>query len=86
MDEKDIQVSLDDGLLTIRARRSRNWRRRTTPWSKRSYGQFQRVIPVPASVDKEKVKAAFKKGVLTSPIFQGARTEGEEEPIEITAE
>jgi HSP20 family protein len=33
--------------------------------SERSYGFFRRAIPLPADVDKDKVQASFKNGVLT---------------------
>ena len=33
--------------------------------SERSYGSFRRVIPLPIEVDRDRVDATFKNGVLT---------------------
>ena len=66
MDEKDITVEMDDAAITIRGEKKEEQEDRGKNWYRReqSYGSFQRVIPLPASVDGEKAKAKFKKGVL----------------------
>jgi HSP20 family protein len=70
LDEKDVTVEIDESALTIRGEKKeekeekgRNWYRR-----EQSYGSFHRVVPLPASVESEKAKANFKKGVLTVTI------------------
>jgi len=67
MDEKDVEVTLDDDVLTIRGEKKEEHEEKDGNWyhSERSYGSFQRAIAVPAGVDAEHVKARFKKGVLT---------------------
>jgi len=67
LEEKDLQVTVDQDLLTLRGTRQeeREDKKRNYHVMERSYGEFQRVIPLPAGVDQEHVKAAFKKGVLT---------------------
>ncbi len=67
LDEKDIQLTLSDEALTISGEkkdekedRGQNYYRR-----ERTYGSFQRQIPLPGAVDADKVEAVFKKGVLT---------------------
>ncbi len=67
LDEKNIEVSLADGVLTIRGEKKaeqedkgKNYYRR-----ERSYGAFHRAIALPAEVDEAKAEASFKKGVLT---------------------
>ena len=67
MEEKDIEVNLADNGLTIKGEKKAekeeqgkdNWYRET------SYGAFHRFIPLPEGLDKEKVDAHFKNGVLT---------------------
>ena len=88
MDEKDIQVSMDDDLLTIKGEKKQEQeeKKRNYYMVERSYGEFQRVIPVPASVDKDKVKAAFKKGVLTVTLPKMPEQKAKKKAIEITAE
>ncbi len=38
------------------------------------YGQFQRLIPLPASINNEQVKSEFKNGVLTLTLPKLAET------------
>lgn len=80
LDEKDIQVTLDNNILTVRGekKQEREEKKKNYYMSERSYGEFQRVIPLPTEVEADKVKAHFKKGVLniTLPKTQKALTEG----------
>jgi len=66
MDEKDIKVALTPDGLTIHAERTcekeeqgREYYRR-----ERTYGAFDRTIPLPVEVDADKAEATFKRGVL----------------------
>ena len=88
MEEKDIQVSLDNDLLTIKGEKKQEQeeKKRNYYMVERSYGEFQRVIPMPASVDKDKVKAAFKKGVLTVTLPKTPELKARKKTIEITTE
>jgi len=67
MDERDINVEMEDGAVTIRGEKREDREDKGKNWYSReqSYGAFHRVIPLPASVDGEKAKAKFKKGILT---------------------
>ena len=66
LEEKDISVTLDNDVLTIRGSRKdeREEKKKNYHLMERSYGEYQRSILVPGSVDKDKVKASFKNGVL----------------------
>jgi HSP20 family protein len=67
MDEKDIAVEMDDKAVTIRGERKAENEEHGESWYRReqSYGSFQRVVPLPATVNGDKAKAKFKKGLLT---------------------
>jgi HSP20 family protein len=67
MDEKDIEVTLDESSLTIRGEKKeeREEKKRSYVLSEVSYGQFHRTLPLPSGIERDKVKARFKKGVLT---------------------
>ncbi|HSR88421.1 MAG TPA: Hsp20/alpha crystallin family protein [Pontiella sp.] len=67
INEKDIEVTLDEDIVTVRAERKeeREKRKRNYRFSEMSYGRFCRSIPLQAEVDRDKVKAVFKRGVLT---------------------
>jgi HSP20 family protein len=66
IDEKDIDVSLDNGLLTIRGEKKQEKEEKDKNFyrSERSYGMFQRSLALPVEVDENKIDAEYKKGVL----------------------
>ena len=67
LDDKDIEVSLSRGQLTISGekRQEKEQRGRNYYRSERSFGSFRRSIPLPGEVLTDKVDAVFKNGVLT---------------------
>ncbi len=63
LDEKDVELSLSDGVLTLAGeKRSES---DGALYSERWHGKFQRSLNVGHDVDPDKVSAAFKNGVLT---------------------
>ena len=66
MEEKDIEVSLLDGALTIKGekREEHEEDKGDVYHAERQYGMFERTIPLASEIDAEKIKASFKKGVL----------------------
>lgn len=67
MDEKDIELTLSDGMLTICGEKKQESEDKKKNYyrAERSFGVFRRSIPLPAEVDESKVAASFDKGVLT---------------------
>jgi HSP20 family protein len=66
VDEKDIDVTLANGALTIRGEKKheRDESEEGYHVMERSYGSFSRSIPLPFDVDDKSVSASFDKGVL----------------------
>jgi len=64
LEEKDVEIGLADGLLSIKGEKKTEIEDKDRLFSERYYGRFERRIPVD-DVDEEKVSAAFKNGVLT---------------------
>ncbi|WP_291855452.1 Hsp20/alpha crystallin family protein [Bradyrhizobium sp.] len=64
LQEKDVNVELRDGLLTISGEKKSETEDKERRFSERYYGRFERSIPID-DVDQEKVGASFKDGVLT---------------------
>ena len=64
--EKDVELTLQDGNLTIRGERKEEKEEKDDNYycCERTYGSFSRSLAVPASVDAEKINATFKNGVL----------------------
>src|SRR5512132_2350253 len=67
LDEKDIEVTLTDNVLLIRGEKKleKEEKERGHTYTERSYGSFERRIPLDVEVLSDKVSAAFKNGVLT---------------------
>lgn len=67
VDEKDIDVSINDHVLTISGERHEEKEDSDRDWYRReqAYGSFHRSIALPAEIDVDKVSASFKRGVLT---------------------
>ena len=65
--EKDIEVSLNDDVLTIRAEKQQERReeRQGVHVSERSFGTFQRSLRLPFPVSQDQVQATFENGVLS---------------------
>jgi HSP20 family protein len=85
LDEKDVEVLLSDDALTLRGekRAEKEEKGKTYYHMERSYGSFNRVIPLPGGVDQKKVQAQFKNGVLTILLqkTEAAKTKGRKIPI-----
>jgi len=66
MNEKDIEVSLDKDLLTIKGEKKEESENREKSFHhmERSYGTFQRSIRISDEVEPNNIKASFKDGVL----------------------
>ena len=69
---KDIDITVHDGMLTIKAVRSQAVESHGR--SEFSYGAFARSIPLPAGADVEDVHATYEKGILvvSVPVPNGA--------------
>ena len=67
LDDKDVEVTLSDGVLTIKGEKKSERKEGGKGFhlSERSYGSFQRSIVLPEGVDADKVSAEFTNGVLT---------------------
>lgn len=64
---EDINVTLDDNLLTIRGERSQEEKIEEKDYFYREcyWGSFSRSVTLPVEVDANKVKAEIKNGILT---------------------
>jgi len=66
MDRSDLDVSVDNGVPTIRGEKKEEQKSEKAGWHRveRRYGQFERRVRLPESVDVQKIKASYKDGVL----------------------
>jgi HSP20 family protein len=65
LEEKDVEVQVDDNVLTLRGEKRTEVDDDDRRYSERYYGRFERRIALPAEVDEERANATFRNGVLT---------------------
>ncbi len=66
MDQKDINVSLSDGHLTIKGEKKQEKEEKEENYHfiERSYGTFTRSVQLPKEVKHDKISASYKNGIL----------------------
>lgn len=66
LEEKDIDLTIDEHGLSLRGEKKKEEKEERENYYRmeRSFGSFERYIPFTSSVDREKVKARFRNGVL----------------------
>lgn len=66
LEKHEVQVTLENGVLTVTGERKREETREDDRVyrSERFYGKFARALKLPDDVDAEKIEAGFKNGVL----------------------
>ncbi|NBJ09302.1 Hsp20/alpha crystallin family protein [Microvirga arsenatis] len=74
LDEKDVEVLMGEGVLTIRGEKKSEVEDKERAFSERTYGRFERRIPLPWEVQEDKIDAAFRNGVLTVTLPKSAES------------
>ena len=66
VDRKDITLSLDKNVLTLKGERrfEKETRQENYHRIERSYGGFSRSFSIPAIVEEDKIRADYKDGIL----------------------
>ena len=87
MEEKDIEIKLANGVLTIKGEKSEEMEEKKKDYyvSERSYGSFFRSVQVPEGVDMDKIEAVLDKGVLTVRLPKSVAAQKAEKKIEVKA-
>ena len=87
MDEKNIDVKVTDGRLTIKGEKQEEKEEKKKDYylHERRFGSFERSFELPESVDAEKIEASFKKGVLTVTLPKKAEAQKPAKKIEVKA-
>jgi HSP20 family protein len=73
LEGRDVEVLLQDGLLTVRGEKKLETEAKNRSYSERFYGRFERQITLDRDVDDGAVNATFKNGVLTVTVPRCAR-------------
>jgi len=82
LEEKDIEVLLDDGVLTLRGEKRSDMEDKEKQFSERFYGRFERRIPI-GEVEEDKIDARFRNGVLTIALPKTAKAQSKVKRIAV---
>ncbi|HET6419353.1 MAG TPA: Hsp20/alpha crystallin family protein [Geobacteraceae bacterium] len=85
MEEKDIEVKIENNTLVLRGERKHDQEIQKENYHRieRLYGTFQRSFSLPHTVDQEKVKASCDKGVLSITLPKKAETRSKQIKVEV---
>ena len=77
VDEKDIDVSIQDGVLVIKGHKlqEKEEKGKQRYMSERRYGAFQRMFGLPKGTDESKLDAKFHNGILTISVPKPVATQ-----------
>jgi HSP20 family protein len=64
LDEKDVEVLFEDGVLILRGEKRAETEDRSRAFSERVYGRFERRLAL-GDIDQDRIQAKFRTGVLT---------------------
>ena len=83
MEEKDLDVRVENNMLTIRGERKFEEKVKEENYLRieRSYGAFSRSFSLPNTVNAEAIKAEYKNGVLT--VAMGKKAEAKPKQVKI---
>ncbi len=77
LDEKDVNVEIENGVLTIKGERHAEQETNEKDYRRmeRSYGSFLRTFALPTNIEAEKISATFTNGLLEvhMPKKEGAK-------------
>lgn len=87
MDEKNIEVKVANGNLTIRGEKQdeKEEQKKGYYLKERHFGAFERSFQLPEGVDADKIEASFKKGVLTITLPKKPEAQKPAKKIEVKA-
>ena len=83
LEEKDIEVLLDDGVLTLKGEKRSETEDKDRQFTERFYGRFERRIPLGYEVKDDKVDARFRNGVLTVTLPKSEKAQSQVKRIAI---
>jgi HSP20 family protein len=85
IDAKDIDISLSDGMLTIRGEKKQEKEQKEENYHlvERSYGAFTRSIQLGGEVQADKIKAECKNGILKIVLPKSEKAKQKEVKIQV---
>lgn len=86
VDEKDVEVLLEDGVLVLRGEKRSETEDKDRQFSERYFGRFERRLPLGVEVEEERVRASFRNGLLTVTLPKSANAQSKARRIAINGQ
>jgi HSP20 family protein len=85
LDQKDVELNLRDNALILSGekRQESHDENGARSYTERSFGRFERVIPLAEEIDADHVEATFKNGVLNVTLPKNPKAQDKARRIEI---
>jgi len=83
--KEDVKITVEEDTLTIKGecKKEEEVSEKDYYFQERAYGSFSRTITLPASVEKDKVHAAYKDGIMTIDIPKSKEAQTHEVEVEV---
>ena len=87
LEAEDVDISINNDTLIIKGEKRQEQERKEQNYhmTERSYGSFQRAFTLPDGVDRDKITADLKQGVLTLTLPKSAEAQKPVKKIEVKA-
>jgi HSP20 family protein len=82
MTREDVELTLENGLLTVSGEKKRETIPGNEDLTERYYGRIYRSLTLPSGVDEKKVKATMKEGILRIVLDKTPESKPHRIPIE----
>jgi len=83
LEEKDIEILVNDDVLTIRGEKKAEIDDKDRHFSERYYGRFERRIPLPFEVEDDRAEASFENGLLNVTLPKSPKAEAKTKRIAV---
>lgn len=86
MNEKDLDIRVENNMLTVRGERKFEQKVKEENYLRieRTYGSFSRSFSLPNTISTENIKAEYKNGVLTVEMPKRAESKPKQVKINVT--
>lgn len=86
MDEKDLDIRVENNMLTVRGERKFDQKVKEENYLRieRTYGAFSRSFSLPNTVNTEAIKAEYKNGVLAVELPKRAESKPKQVKVNVT--
>jgi len=84
--KEDIDIRVENNVLTLRGQRKREQEAKTDGYvrTERSYGTFTRSFTLPTTVAVDKINATYREGVLTLTLPRAEEAKPKQIPVKVS--